>query len=237
MTSIKDTVNTIYHKWYETTMMLVLMFQIGIVISEVILLSNLPCDIASIRQQIAAAVRHYDKTKRISFTDFASKLDNRQFQLMFRMDQKCFELLCSKIEQAVGEREFKSEKYLDQLYNSNTKEAQMYRANIKTTGGYISGEVKVAVGLRILAGASYLDVACIFGIHYCHVQTIFRECVKDWFSCNEVSPLILDDALQNEDDLSFQANIKVFILTLIELKQHCANGIKVFILQHRFTSS
>lgn len=88
----------------------------------------------------------------------------------------------------------------------------MYKANIKTTGRYISGEIKVAVGLRILAGGSYLDAACIFGIHFRHIQTIFQECVKDWFCCDQVSPLILDDALQNEEALikfaSFFANGK-----------------------------
>ena len=35
----------------------------------------------------------------------------------------------------------------------------MYIANVETTGGYISGEVKLAASLRLLAGGYSFDLA------------------------------------------------------------------------------
>ena len=37
----------------------------------------------------------------------------------------------------------------------------MYDANVKATGGYISGEVKLAIALRMLAGGDSYDLAVI----------------------------------------------------------------------------
>ena len=41
----------------------------------------------------------------------------------------------------------------------------MYIANIETTGGYLSGEVKLAASLRLLAGGDSYDIAVIFDIN------------------------------------------------------------------------
>jgi hypothetical protein len=101
----------------------------------------------------------------------------------------------------MGEREFKPESYIHRLKYECSSEGRMFRAHQRTSGGYISGEVKVAIALRILAGASYLDVGCIFGVHHQYVPKIFLEVISKWFSLNEISPLALDENLDDEDKL------------------------------------
>ena len=41
------------------------------------------------------------------------------------------------------------------------KGTQLYDANEKTTGGYISGEIKLAITIRLLARGDALDLAVI----------------------------------------------------------------------------
>ena len=49
-----------------------------------------------------------------------------------------------------------------------------------TTGGIISGEVRLAITLRMLAGGSYLDLGIIFGTGSTHPYAIFRQVVMNW---------------------------------------------------------
>ena len=86
----------------------------------------------------------------------------------------------------LGEKEFKSEEYLKWLENLGhaTKESSMYNNSVPFSGAYIPGEVKVAISLRLLAGASYLDMFLWFNINPEHITSIFRHVVSDWF-CND----------------------------------------------------
>lgn len=159
------------------------------------------CNTLLPNENISDAAIHRHTEEKIRFSVVSKRLKEKHFHLMFRMDRECFDALCDTIKNAVGEKEFKSEAYLQELYHMKTKEGQMYRCNILSTGGYICGEIKVAVALRILAGGSYLDVACIFGIHHRHVPKIFQDVAQNWFCLDEVSRLVLDDALENCDQL------------------------------------
>jgi len=49
--------------------------------------------------------------------------------------------------------------------------ARVYNAQETSTGGFISGEVKLAITLRILAVGSYLDMALLYetGESYSHL--------------------------------------------------------------------
>ena len=100
--------------------------------------------------------------KRVPWSSVDSMLNNRQFRRMFRMTRECFELLCEKIKLSVGEKKFKSEAYIE-LYLNHP--GNLYHANCATTGGYISGEIKLAISLRILAGGDPLDIAVIYLIY------------------------------------------------------------------------
>ena len=66
-------------------------------------------------------------------------------------------IICS-----IGERKFKSEAYIDAFLKGKDN---MYDANEKTSGGYISGEVKLGITLRLLAGGDAFDLGIIFDIH------------------------------------------------------------------------
>ena len=65
------------------------------------------------------------------------------------MTRECFTLLCFSIIGAIGERQFKSQHYIDSFLSGTNA---MYDANVLAKGGYISGEVKLSITLRILAG-------------------------------------------------------------------------------------
>ena len=45
-------------------------------------------------------------------------------------------------------------------------------ANTKTSGGYISGELHIAITLRILATSDALDLDIIFYIESCYITTM-----------------------------------------------------------------
>jgi len=109
-----------------------------------------------------AAKNRMPEQEKVPFSAVSNRLQEKQFWLMFCMDHECFFALCDTIKHKIGEKEFKSEEYLRKLHHMKMKEGQMYHCNIVASGGYLSGKVKVAVGLRILAGGSYLDVACFF---------------------------------------------------------------------------
>jgi len=104
------------------------------------------------------------------------------------MSRECFDLLCTKIESNVGEGIFKSEAYLRKLQYTlappnSTTEMQMrnlVKGHMASTGGIISGEVKLAITLRMLAGGSYLDLGIIFGTGSTHPYSIFHQVVVNW---------------------------------------------------------
>ena len=120
-----------------------------------------------------------------------SRLSNRMFYRLFRMHRPCFVHLCEKIEKSVGSKVFKSEKYIESmiLKGHTNKESSMMIAHIQKNGPYIPGEVKVAMTLRILAGASYLDMYLWFNVNPDYVRYLTRKVMKDWF-CNDDVVLI-----------------------------------------------
>jgi hypothetical protein len=76
------------------------------------------------------------------------------------MSCKCFDLLCTKIKSNVGEGTFKSEAYLCELHTTlappnSTAESRMRslaKGHLMSSGAFISGKVKLAITLRMLAG-------------------------------------------------------------------------------------
>ena len=157
------------------------------------------------------AARRRKFRPRKSWASFQSNLTDRQFRRYFRMPRECFDLLCEKIEANVGEREFKSENYLH-LFRGGYKDNDLRTTNIMraheaTTGGFISGEVKLALTLRLLAGGSYLDLALLFetGQHYAY--EIFHHVIKNW---------ICDDRLVKINGLDYVANMDAMKAVALE---------------------
>jgi hypothetical protein len=60
----------------------------------------------------------------------------------------------------------------------------MYKAHCATSGNYIPGEVKLGITLRLLAGASYLDMFLWFNVCPDHARKISREVMEKWV-CND----------------------------------------------------
>ena len=93
------------------------------------------------------------------------------------MTRDCFALLCSSIISKIGEKQFKSEAYIDAFLKGKDP---MYEANTQTTGGYISGEVKLAITLRLLAGGDALDLGVMFDVQTYHCNKIMYDVLKFW---------------------------------------------------------
>ena len=83
-----------------------------------------------------------------------------------------------------------------------TVEGRMYQAHIQTSGGYIPGEFKVAMSLRLMAGASYLDMFLWTNVSTDYVRTIFRMVVKHWFCNDDVIRINFFDVLQDGNELA-----------------------------------
>ena len=106
------------------------------------------------------------------------------FRRMFRMSRECFNKLCGIIILNVGEDQFKSEAYINEVYRTNSQSDEraynIYQAHLNSSGGYVSGEVKLALAIRMLAGGGPLDLSVIFDISPSHCQTIFIWVLVNW---------------------------------------------------------
>ncbi|KAL3774605.1 hypothetical protein ACHAWO_002974 [Cyclotella atomus] len=70
-----------------------------------------------------------------------------QFRRYFRMTKQCFELLCERIIDNLGVKEFKSKAYLNEVMRTPSPEHNMMKAHIATIGGYICGEIKLVLAI------------------------------------------------------------------------------------------
>jgi hypothetical protein len=79
--------------------------------------------------------------------------------------------------------------------------ARIYRAHKEISGGFVCGEVKVAIALRILGGGSYLDIACIFNVHPGQVYPIFHKVLSEWICNDSIARYMLRDIIHDEDEM------------------------------------
>jgi hypothetical protein len=136
--------------------------------------------------------RHIRKT----WTEFCETIDDTMFRRMFRMSKDSFERLCKIVCDVVGENTFRPEAFLETgTYLTCLQAANDYN------GGFISGELKIALTIRMLAGASYLDLMFGFTISR---ATLYREfdIVIGWI--NESFNFQLAKFLKNKDVDSLQ---------------------------------
>ena len=116
------------------------------------------------------------KKVRVKWDEISSRMGDYQFRRMFRMTRECFTLLCFSIIGAIGESQFKPQHYIDAFLSGTS----VYDANVLATGGYISGEVKLAITIRLLASGDALDLAVIFDIYPTYLATILKEVLTYW---------------------------------------------------------
>lgn len=111
------------------------------------------------------------------------------FRRLFRMGRESFLKFCSIIRTEAGDDEFRPEITIE-------KHNSAHRGAVKRSGGAICGEVRVAIFIRLMAGASYLDLMLIFDLSH---ESIFRSfhMVIGWIHRSFKYPLV--EALEKED--------------------------------------
>ena len=121
---------------------------------------------------------------RKSWAAFSDWLTDRQFRRYFRMSKVLFHQLVDDICAAVGTNVFKSEQYIQQQIDDNLlfpdQSKNIFKAHHDSTGGFVSGEIKLAITLRILGGATYLDCSLFFEVSFNHAHKIFKEVIDNW---------------------------------------------------------
>ena len=154
-------------------------------------------------RSIAATMR--EARKRVQWKKEVERFDDIMFLRLFRMYKPCFYLLCTRIERVVGQDAFKSDDYLEnlELLGHSTPRSSVYQATMRSSGHYISGEIKVALTLRYLAGGSYLDMYLWYNISPNHVLTMVCEVCKKWFCNDQVMKIdFYEEVLQKSERIS-----------------------------------
>ena len=130
------------------------------------------------------------------------RFSRKMFFRLFRMKRSTFQKLCHRIECNVGDESFKSESYISKLKREGnvTEKGRIMNAARTNTGEYISGEWKVAMSLRLMAGATYLDMYLWANVSPDYVMRIFRHTNQYWFAQDFVSPMnYFDNILRNKE--------------------------------------
>ena len=60
------------------------------------------------------------------------------------------------------------------------KSTNILRAPEESTGGFIYGEIKLALTLRLLAGGSYLDLSLLFEMGFTYSCVVFHDVTGNW---------------------------------------------------------
>ena len=139
---------------------------------------------------------------RLTWSEVNARISDAHFRRMFRMSRPCFQLICSTIIRSIGERSFKSQAYIDaflsevnvipsSLYN-------IYKVHEKTSGGVVSGEVKLAITIRILAGGSALDLAVLFEVSEAHCKRLFIDVLKNWIIKTNIGQMDIGKYLKDD---------------------------------------
>ena len=66
------------------------------------------------------------------------------------------------------------------------KKRKLGEAHNKLFGGVISGEVKLAITLRCLAGGSYNDLTLIYCTGVSYFYDIFHKVCRDWINNDKI---------------------------------------------------
>ena len=82
----------------------------------------------------------------------------------------------------------------------------MTLAHIQSTGGFISGEVKLALTLRLLAGGTYMDLALLYEVGMTYAYEIFHDVVHNWISDYRLVDINGEDYLNDDIRMAKVAN-------------------------------
>ena len=152
---------------------------------------------------------HHSRRRRArvrkSWAAFKDWLTERQFRRYFRMSKELFQQFIDDVSTAVGADEFKSEEYLQNIIDGSTSfpnpANNIVLAHYYSTGGFVSGEIKLTITMRILGGGSYLDCALYFEVSFNHAHKIFHEVINNWIRHPSFYPINGIEYCRNNDEM------------------------------------
>ena len=80
-------------------------------------------------------------------------------------------------------------------------QGSIYRAHCETTGSFISGEVKLAITIRMLAGGNCMNLGVMFNISSGHYKIIMYEVLKEWIYNSNIGDIDINAYLNDEKSL------------------------------------
>ena len=83
----------------------------------------------------------------------------------------------------------------------------MHLANLHPTGGFISGEIKLVITLRLLAGSTHLDLGLLHTWGYSSIYRIFYHSVDHWTYNDDVVVIDIYDQLKDVEGVKNTAKI------------------------------
>ena len=155
---------------------------------------------------LRAAALNCRKKTRFTWSQINERISDNHFRRMFRMNRDCFKLLCHKIISKIGESKFKSEEYISAFLSNpfsplSSRASLIHYAHCHTTGGYISGEVKLGISLRLLAGGDALDLTVMFDVGHRWCKQILYDVLNNWIVEINLGNIDIEAYLSNEDEL------------------------------------
>lgn len=121
-----------------------------------------------------------------SWSDINERIRDTQFRVIFWMSHNCLTPFhsVSFLQLAKRSLNLKHVSILSQM----TKTVCAIQ-NIEHTSGYISGEVNLAIAIRLFASGDAYDLAVIFDVHFDHNIRIWHKLLLVWIIATESGDL------------------------------------------------
>lgn len=142
------------------------------------------------------------------FKEIVTNVSDKMFCHMFLIKRESFFKLCDMVKKKFRDKLFKSEHTV-----RNRQPKQTHKATKTFYGGQISGEVKITMFLRMLAGVSYLDLFLCYNVAPSKVYSFFHD-VLGWIKETFLFPLV--EVLRKEDKNFFETLSTAFSFDLVE---------------------
>ena len=147
------------------------------------------------------ASKEKNNQRKTKLGSFPKTLLDRQFRRYFCMSRDCFHHLCEQIEQHIGWPTFESEQYLWELCPGtieDNEQNKMNHAYVQSTGGYVSGEVKLALISRMLAGGTCMDLTLLYKVGMAYAYKILHDIVCNWINDDRLININGEDYLNDD---------------------------------------
>ena len=116
------------------------------------------------------------------------------------MTREFFAQLWEQIDANAGRENFKSENYLKEVCAGIIagKRNNLVKAHQKSTGGFISGEVKLFLTLCLLLGGLYMDLALLYETGFAYSYKTIHHVIANWINNDKLVNINGEDHLNDE---------------------------------------